>query len=383
VPPAPTFRDRVHGCLLGGAAGDALGAAVEFRSIGEIRATFGPDGIAMPAEAYGRVGAITDDTQLTIFTAEGLIRAAVRGRTKGIAHAPTVVDHAYGRWITGLGEDGGRWSDHPADGWLADVPALAAWRSPGRTCLSALRAPVAGTVAAPINHSKGCGGVMRIAPVGLLDGGPDPFALGCDLAALTHGHPSGYLTAGALALLVARLVAGDGLDPALDAVEARLLAETARPAGGPDPETAPPADPAPADTPTAERAETLAAVRAARALAGAGASPTPETLATLGLGWVGDEALAIAVYCALVAEDFAHGVRLAVNHSGDSDSTGAMTGSILGVLHGVGVIPDGFLADLEVRDEIARLADDWVAVFDPDATADLESGDLARRYPGW
>jgi ADP-ribosylglycohydrolase len=391
VPTAPTFRDRVHGCLLGGAAGDALGAAVEFLSIDEIRARFGPDGIAEPAEAYGRVAAITDDTQMTVFTAEGLIRAAVRGRTKGIVHAPTVVDHAYGRWLAGLGEDGGRWDDHPPDGWLVDVPALRAWRSPGRTCLSALRAPVAGTVAAPLNHSKGCGGVMRMAPGGLLGGPRDAFALGCDLAALTHGHPSGYLTAGALALLVARLVAGDGLDTALDAVEVRLETEIARPPGGPDAETAPPGDTAPpteaagppAETAAAERAETLVAVRAARALAAAGASPTPETLASLGLGWVADEALAIAVYCALVAEDFAHGVRLAVNHSGDSDSTGAMTGSILGVQHGVGVIPDGLLADLELRDEIARLADDWVAVFGPDATADLESGDLARRYPGW
>lgn len=390
VPTAPTFRDRVHGCLLGGACGDALGAAVEFRSIDEIRARFGPHGIAEPAEAYGRVGAITDDTQMTIFTAEGLMRAAVRGRTKGIVHAPTVVDHAYGRWLAGLGEDGGRWDDRAPDGWLIDVPALRAWRSPGRTCLSALRAPVAGTVAAPINHSKGCGGVMRMAPVGLLGGPRDAFALGCDLAALTHGHPSGYLAAGALALLVARLVAGDGLDTALDAVEARLVAETAPRAGAPDAETESPADTASptetallADTAAAERAETLGAVRAARALAAAGTPPTPETLASLGLGWVADEALAIAVYCALVAEDFAHGVRLAVNHSGDSDSTGAMTGSILAVRDGVRVIPDGFLAALELRAEIARLADDWVAVFGPDATADLESGDLARRYPGW
>ena len=202
VPTAPTFRDRVHGCLLGGAVGDALGAAVEFRSIDEIRARFGPAGIADPAEAYGRVGAITDDTQMTVFTADGLIRAAVRGRTKGIVHAPTVVDHAYGRWLAALGERGGRWDDGAPDGWLVDLPALGAWRSPGRTCLSAMRAPAAGTVAAPINQSKGCGGVMRIAPVGLLDGPRDVFALGCDLAALTHGHPSGYLTAGAMALLI-------------------------------------------------------------------------------------------------------------------------------------------------------------------------------------
>jgi hypothetical protein len=55
----------------------------------------------------------------------------------------------------------------------------------------------------------------------------------------------------------------------------------------------------------------------------------PEAVRRPRAGWVADEALAIAVYCALVAERLRHGVRLAVNHSGDSDSTGAMTGSIL------------------------------------------------------
>jgi len=71
----------------------------------------------------------------------------------------------------------------------------------------------------------------------------------------------------------------------------------------------------------------------------------------LGEGWLAEEALAIAVYCALVAEDFAHGVKLAVNHSGDSDSTRAMTGNILDALVGAAGIPQGWLERLELRDE--------------------------------
>ncbi len=90
---------RYRGCLLGGAVGDALGASVEFLSLGEIRARFGAAGIRDYAPAYGRIGAITDDTQMTLFTAEGLLRAHNRGTQKGIVHTPTVVHHAYLRWL--------------------------------------------------------------------------------------------------------------------------------------------------------------------------------------------------------------------------------------------------------------------------------------------
>src|SRR5699024_6849945 len=51
----------------------------------------------------------------------------------------------------------------------------------------------------------------------------------------------------------------------------------------------------------------------------------------LGEGWVAEEALAIAVFCAVrYQDDFAAAIRAAVNHKGDSDSTGAICGNILG-----------------------------------------------------
>jgi ADP-ribosylglycohydrolase len=315
--------------------GDALGSGVEFDPIERIRDRLGPAGVTDYVEAYGRRGAITDDTQMTLFTAEGLLLA------DGSADVRPVVDRAYARWLAIQGEDSPRWPADDLDGgWLARVPGLDGRRSPGRTCLSALAGERAGSVAAPINASKGCGGVMRIAPVGLLGDayGGDPFDLGCELAALTHGHPSGYLAAGAMALVVARLLRGEPLDAALDAADQRLVA-------------------------AAGHEETLAALRAARALAASDAEPGPEAVATLGLGWVADEALAIGVYGALVARDYTHGVLIAVNHSGDCDSTAGITGSLLGTMHGPGVIPQPWLAELEVRDEIERLAAAWVARF--------------------
>jgi ADP-ribosyl-[dinitrogen reductase] hydrolase len=318
--------------------GDALGAGVEFDWMEDIRRKLGPAGVTDYVEAYGRRGAITDDTQMTLFTAEGLLLA------DGSADVRAVVDRAYARWLATQGERSSRWPADDRDGGrLAGVPALNERRSPGRTCRSALKAERAGSVAAPINDSKGCGGVMRIAPVGLLGRGhaSDPFDLGCELAALTHGHPCGYLAAGAMALIVARLLAGETLDAALDAAEARLAQ---RP----------------------RHAETLGALRAARALAASDAVPGPEAIATLGAGWVAEEALAIGVYgalVALVARDYAHGVLIAVNHSGDCDSTAAIAGSMLGTMLGVDAIPPAWLAELELRDEIERLAAEWVARF--------------------
>jgi ADP-ribosylglycohydrolase len=105
-------------------------------------------------------------------------------------------------------------------------------------------------------------------------------------------------------------------------------------------------------------------------------NPSPEVIERMGGGWVGEEALAISLYCALVSQDdFARGVLLAVNHSGDSDSTGAITGNLLGLTLGVDAIPEKWLAELELREEIEAVAGDLFKRFE-----DTDSWRL--RYPG-
>ncbi|MEZ5285548.1 MAG: ADP-ribosylglycohydrolase family protein [Vicinamibacterales bacterium] len=213
-----------------------------------------------------------------------------------------------------------------------------------------------GTRDRPLNDSKGCGGVMRVAPVGLLARDEDAaFALGCDAAAITHGHASGYYSAGCLAAIVYNLVQGRALPEAIEGT----LTVLERPAH-------------------ADHDECAAAIRQAVALwQDDGATPSPERIERLGGGWVGEEALAIALYCALVAgDDFERAVRLAVNHSGDSDSTGAMTGNLAGLILGVEAIPARWLDGLELRDEIAQLAADLHAGFQ-------DSEAWWQRYPGW
>jgi ADP-ribosyl-[dinitrogen reductase] hydrolase len=344
---------RFRGCLLGGAVGDALGAPVEFMSLAEIRARFGPRGVTGMVEGAWPSGSVTDDSQMALFTAEGLLRADVRWALKGICHPPSVVDHAYGRWLATQGERSLRWDSARFDGWLFEVEALHARRAPGNTCLSALRADRMGTIDEPLNHSKGCGGVMRIAPVGLAAAETHAFSLGAEIAALTHGHPSGYLTAGFLAAAIQRIRDGHTLDQALDAATAELQNQTGH-------------------------EETLAAVTAARRLASEG-SPTPERVEILGEGWVAEEALAIAVYAATSTGSFREAVLVAVNHGGDSDSTGAIAGNIAGALYGAQTIPSDWLEQLELREVITDIADDLYGVsqgaWDPEREC--------SRYPGW
>lgn len=320
---------RFRGCLLGGAVGDALGAAVEFDSLDEIRDRFGSSGLADYAPAYGRLGAITDDTQMTLFTAEGMLREA------GPAERVQAIYQSYLGWLYTQEHDidapPGNKAEKP-DGWLVDVPELNEPRAAGLTCLSALQSGRMGTTAEPLNDSKGCGGVMRSAPIGLI--GDDPFGLGRDAAAITHGHAAGYLSSGVAALVIGNIVKGLGLAEAIEDAVYREL-------------------------PThAEFDETFAALdRAIKLAKDKTVVHGPKIVEAIGEGWVGEEALAIALYCSMVHEnDFRQGVLLAVNHSGDSDSTGAITGNILGALLGIDAIPRSWLKDLEIKEVIDRTA---------------------------
>jgi ADP-ribosylglycohydrolase len=349
--------NRAKGCLLGGAIGDALGAPVEFLSWAQIQAKYGPDGIQEFDEAYGRVGAITDDTQMTLYSAEGIIRARVRGATRGVCHGPTVVAYAYQRWLHTQGEPCAPYAaEENVRGWLTREPDMFARRAPGLTCLAALRSWTDDKIFAK-NDSKGCGSVMRSAPFGF---GPDPWEMAMDCSKITHGHPEAGASSAIFATIIANLVEGDSVR---DAVERANLEKVA-----------------------GRRVTKL--IRQALRMIDDQAEPRA-AVRELGEGWVAEEALAIGVYCALRHEnDFAAAVRLAVNHGGDSDSTGAICGNILGARHGTRVLPKRWLAQLELRRAIARLATDLVS----EVQVSVWGGGTARqqaqqtrywnRYPG-
>jgi ADP-ribosylglycohydrolase len=360
-------QDLYRGCLQGGAVGDAIGAPVEFLRRSEILERFGAHGVVELHPAYGRLGAITDDTQMMLFTAEGLMRGFVRSQLKGICSLPSVVAHAYARWL--YTQDASPTNTNGAhDGWLIGIAELHARRAPGNTCLSALRI---GKNPAQ-NDSKGCGGVMRVAPVGMMlqamscqhpssrnHNLHQAFSIACEVAAITHGHPTGQLASGAFSMLVFLLLDGISLTEATDLVLKHLSEHD-------------------------HHEETTQAMQAAVRLAKEDLPPH-EAIRELGQGWIAEEALAVGLYCALKASDYQSGVIMAVNHDGDSDSTGLIAGHLLGAIKGVGAIPASWLAPLELREVIEAVADDLGSVGEwqldePDNNEELKY--YWNRYPG-
>lgn len=327
--------DKFRGCLIGGAAGDALGYAVEFARIDTIQRRYGEPGIA-EYELRNGVALISDDTQMTLFTANGLLLAAARGSEE----YAKFIGLAYQDWYQtqyGRGKTEGEYC------WLAAIPELNHPRAPGNTCMSALSWPELGTPEDPINHSKGCGGVMRAAPVGLFFDEATPAEqvqrVGAEAAALTHGHELGWLPAAALADIVHRLAYGLSASVE-DAARATMDAM---------PKVFPRA---------AHIGELRTLLERAMVLAKRNADDL-DCLRELGEGWVGDEALAVALYCAAKYEDdFDRAMIAAVNHSGDSDSTGAVCGNILGAKLGLSGISGKYREKLECREILLEIADD-------------------------
>ena len=339
--------DQFRGCMIGGAAGDALGYAVEFLGEEEIFARYGENGIKEYELTDGKA-LISDDTQMTLFTAGGLLCATTRGWYKGIPiNHLRDVQGAYHLWYRTQTEKfplpAGKYSC-----WLLNVPELFHRRDPGNTCLTALREGIGENIFSRVNGSKGCGGVMRMAPVGLHFSDwreePEVIRFGADAAAVTHGHPLGWLTAGVFAGIIQQ-ICQNGLNVCESTKKALEIAREIDWVLG-----------------EKELEELSALLMKALDLA-CNEKWDLDAIHQLGEGWTADECLAIAVYCASKYEDdFEKGIIAAVNHDGDSDSTGAVCGNILGARLGLKGIPEKFITNLELRDVILEVADDlWKA----------------------
>ena len=341
------LRDTFEGCILGGAAGDALGYPVEFMSDEAIRAEYGGCGIREFELTAGNA-LISDDTQMTLFTMDGLRQGILRAEYKGIGAIPeTYAAWAYQDWYhTQLRDDHKHYSGftdlYRGEKWLA------ARRAPGNTCLSALEEAEAGSVNPPYsnrifstddpaNNSKGCGGVMRVAPVGLMlstnhridkEGAAHTAA---EAAAVTHGHPLGWLPAAFLAELIHRITYRmDGSVSLRDMIKNTLAQIDRQFAGTPYLEEF---DAIVRKAVRMAEDENLAVAHNTRVISGEEEQSRRDAanIHAIGGGWVGEEALAIALYCVLrYPDDFQKALCIAVNHSGDSDSTGAIAGNILG-----------------------------------------------------
>lgn len=294
---------------------------------------------------------------MTLFTANGLLVGDTREAMSGDRAWPRVyVTKAYLDWLMTQESSMRQVNRHKRNteeggySWLLDVPELYSRRAPGNTCLSALEQEQAGIsyedyIEAKRNHSKGCGGIMRVAPIAV-NYRTDMERLdleGAQLAAITHGHSLGYMPAAVVVHIINRIVfPPEGKKQSLKEIvlEAR---DTAAKIFAGDPHLT----------------EMTDIIDLAVKLAEDGSERDLDNIHQLGEGWVAEETLGISLYCALkYQDDFSAGVIASVNHKGDSDSTGAVTGNILGALLGYAAIEEKWKKDLEIADVILEMADD-------------------------
>ena len=341
-------------------------------------------------------GGFTDDTQMTLFTAEGMISAVGQGllQMPPLGSPPAVSKEAtsmlhqsYLRWLATQQTE----CRHPLSqkvqslGWLVSHRGLHRREAPGMTCLSALEGDRIGSRREVLNNSKGCGGVMRVAPAALVVHSVWPgetpdrraafaYEIGCVAAAITHSHPAGFQSGGVLAAIISYILSGEELLQAIK-LSLDILAKEE------------------------DHTETLNCVDLSVRLGTerkaklslnssdkeSGATGTPEMaksianeIKSIGGGWVGEEALGIALYCCTLAGgDIEAGLVWAVNHSGDSDSTGAIAGNILGALLGVESIPTRWSEVLDMSELVKEVANDLCEASFEWAGESVKSG----KYP--
>ena len=360
-------KDCIRGSLMAGAAGDALGYPVEFMSRNAILAQYGDKGITKFELDHNGKALVSDDTQMTLFTANGMLMGLTRGYMRGIGGEPeNYVDGAYLDWYyTQTGRKKPAFGDSDFHyTWLRDLPELAHRRAPGTTCMSACESLLEHK--RPKNNSKGCGGIMRLTPMGLLDAAYQVMnnkglyptkrlaEAGAKIAKTTHLHPLGYLPAALMTLLISRIVllspeevkasiyqiVQDGLDVMMEMEGKEHFNDKEY-----------------------LRKLTLKAVELSKS-----DIPDSDAIRWLGEGWTGEEAWAISLYCALRHIDsMKDAIIAAINHDGDSDSTGSITGNIMGAIYGYDGItkerlfcPEGkrFEDTIELHNIILALADD-------------------------
>lgn len=342
------LQDKCRGSLVGGAVGDALGYEVEFMSLKAILKKFGKNGITRYSTNDGnRQALFSDDTQMSLFTLEGLMNGIIATKAGPASGILPYIKESYLNWLKTQTET----PRQLPDSWVSNLKTLWSRRAPGLTCMSALESLANGDVVN--NDSKGCGGVMRVAPIGIFNGAHphiysyrDTALLAGEAAEITHKHFASTLASALLATTVENCIS----DQTVDRMQLYFIIT-----GGlimlqeyfPGHE--------------AELKRFRRLMESAMEL-GKGDVPEREAISRLGEGWVGDEALAIAVFAVMRhIDDFEKCIICAVNHNGDSDSTGAIAGNIIGAILGYSAIPRHFLDNLEIEPVLVSMADDLCA----------------------
>lgn len=362
------MRDRFLGAFLGGGIGDALGSPITGLSKKEIVRVFGDDGVSGFVPEGIPDGVVGDETQVMLFTAEGLLRAWA-GKRFGGAGGLSGLFGSQPRYGAGVSRSLLGWLSTQNDlsgaslaygkagvSWLFERPELHVRRDPDQETLASLDR-LAGNAGGESFSGDGSGVVVRAVPAGLFlsRAGKTPkevFAAAGELARMTHHEPAGYLSAAAMAAIVGLAVRGASIEEAVYGVRPILAA--AKGAG-----------------------EVLESLEYAEELARSLMS-VDYAFRQFGTATRGNDALAAAVYSALVADDFREGVLIAVNSDGRSDVVGSLTGCLIGAEVGLDGIPEEWASAIDLLDPLVAIACDLYDCVDW-KSADRE--EAVRKYP--
>lgn len=293
----------IEGILLGVALGDALGFPVENWTLAQIRAQLGPGALLEPPDP----AQVSDDTLMTMALAEGLLDV---GGDAPVDAIMTAVGQRFIAWRNG--------------------PDYA--RGPGRTCTAGVERFAAGIPWAEsgLPESKGCGSAMRVAPLGYIyqHDAERLRILAAASSRITHLHPTAVAASVTAAYWVK--LALDGTAP-----ESFIRQTLDFVAGMSDDLDA-------------------ALLRIGHVMGWGDSDAAIRHIAPN--GWIVEEVLAVALYSVLRSpDDYAWAVRRAALIDGDSDSTAAIAGGIMGARLGVGGLPADWVARCERRDDLRDL----------------------------
>lgn len=329
--------DKARGCLIAGAIGDALGYPIEFEKYSDILENTSFECIRNLKLVDGKA-LISDDTQMTLYTAEALINF----KTDFIKE----MHDYYLDWL---------WTQlysinhnieliHPCVSKICDLEELRLSREPGMTCIEALGSGEIGDYQKHLNNSKGCGGIMRVAPIALYFGVRNDKSIseisemGSKAAVMTHGHELGYMPAYCLVNILVRILRNK-TELSLEQIVLLALEDTEK------------------------RFDDNVFINCLSQLINKAIKLSKNdvedylNIKELGEGWVAEETLAIGVYSSLrYQHNLTDAIIASVNHDGDSDSTGSVTGNIIGAYLGFRFIPSKWYENLELYSLINQLA---------------------------
>lgn len=359
-------QNKIRGCLLGGAIGDAFGYPVEYLDFAQIQTRYGENGI-LGYDLTNGFAEISDNMQMALFTANGLLLGKTMGFMKGkMGPYAAYITAAYLDWLKTqrlVRPDPG----YRHRCWLYEVPELHHRRHPDTTCLQMLTERTIGTIEQACNSTKGAIGAARVAPIGAFF---DPHhmaqteidRLGAEAAAITHGHPTSWICAAAVVHLINCII----YCGATHADWKELLEDTIQAITHGFSSYSPEAI-----INQLKRGYKLASSK----------FTDRQVLDTLGDGTSGDSVLAMAIFCAVrYGTDFEGSIIAAVNHNGDSSAVGTICGSLQGAMLGAAQLPEYDLEPLELREVIDEIAVDLWCDCRMRQDSNFYDEDWARKY---